>query len=109
MPNTGHSNPGEDGKGKREDRWRGQGPGRSIADSPPVSEDTWEELAEEQNRHIARVKRFFVYPMDEEEAIEQMELLGHDFFVFFNANSGSMNVLYRRHDGNYGLLEPQVG
>jgi putative sigma-54 modulation protein len=96
-------------KGKREDRWRGQGPGRSIADSPPVSEETWEEVAEEQNRHIARVKRFFVYPMDEEEAIEQMELLGHDFFVFFNANSGTMNVLYRRHDGNYGLLEPQVG
>ena len=96
-------------KGKRENRWRGQGPGRITPDLPPLSEEEWDELAEEQNRHIARVKRFLVRPMDEEEAIEQMELLGHDFFVFFNANSGNMNVLYRRHDENYGLLEPQVG
>jgi len=96
-------------KGKREDRWQGQRPGRSMAEPLPVSEETWDELVEEQNRHIVRVKRFFVCPMDEEEAIEQMELLGHDFFVFFNANSGNLNVLYRRHDGNYGLLEPEVG
>jgi putative sigma-54 modulation protein len=55
-----------------------------------------------------RVKRFAVSPMDEGEAIEQMELLGHDFFVFYNPNAGRINVLYRRKDGNYGLLEPEV-
>ena len=46
--------------------------------------------------------------MEEDEAIQQMELLGHDFFVFFNPNSGKMSVLYRRKDGNYGLLEPDL-
>ncbi len=44
--------------------------------------------------------------MSDEEAIEQMELLGHDFFVFYNPTTASMNVLYRRKDGNYGLLQP---
>ncbi len=75
---------------------------------PPLEADVLDELAEEQTRRIVRVKRFAVSPMDEEEAIEQMELLGHDFFVFFNPNSGRMSVLYRRKDGNYGLLEPEL-
>lgn len=56
---------------------------------------------------VIRRKQFSVVPMYEEEAIEQMELLGHDFFVFVNAESGGVNVLYRRHDGNYGLLVPE--
>ena len=43
-----------------------------------------------------------------EEAVEQMELLGHDFFVFFNAEEGQINVLYRRKDGNYGLIQPEM-
>jgi len=48
--------------------------------------------------------------MDELEAIEQMQLLGHeDFFVFYNANSSAINVLYRRRDGSYGLIEPSLG
>jgi putative sigma-54 modulation protein len=94
-------------KGKRVDRWQGQGPGRY--EIPPLSNETLEEIAEEQERRIVRVKRFFVSPMTEDEAIEQMELLGHDFFVFYNPNHGLMNVLYRRRDGNYGLLEPEVG
>jgi putative sigma-54 modulation protein len=46
--------------------------------------------------------------MVQEEAIEQMELLGHDFFVFFNADEDGVNVLYRRKDGNYGLLIPDL-
>jgi putative sigma-54 modulation protein len=95
-------------KGKRIDRWQGQRPYRSDVESPPVEEEVMEELAEAQVRRIVRVKRFAVSPMDEEEAIEQMELLGHDFFVFFNPNTGTLNVLYRRKDGNYGLLEPEV-
>lgn len=57
---------------------------------------------------IVRTKRFQMVPMDEEEAIEQMELLGHDFFVFFNVNEAAVNVLYRRGDGNYGLLQPEL-
>jgi len=95
-------------KGKRIDRWQGQGPNRSEAELPPLDEEVLEELAEERERRIVRIKRFAVSPMDEDEAIEQMELLGHDFFIFYNANSGMLNVLYRRKDGNYGLLEPEV-
>ena len=95
-------------KGKRIDRWQGQGPNRGEFEMPPLETDILEELAEEQTRRIVRVKRFAVSRMDEEEAIEQMELLGHDFFVFFNPNSGYMSVLYRRKDGKYGLLEPEL-
>lgn len=63
-------------------------------------------VEEETGPRIVRTKQFSVAPMSEEEAIEQMELLGHDFFVFYNPTTASMNVLYRRRDGNYGLLQP---
>lgn len=56
---------------------------------------------------VVRRKQFQLMPMDEQEAIEQMELLGHDFFVFYNAESGRINVVYRRRGGDYGLLDPQ--
>ena len=46
--------------------------------------------------------------MTPEEAVLQLELVGHDFFVFRNADSNEVNVVYRRHDGNYGLIEPQL-
>lgn len=55
---------------------------------------------------VVRVKRFAVKPMDTEEAIMQMELLGHDFFVFSNAETNEVNVIYRRKDGRVGLIEP---
>ncbi len=55
---------------------------------------------------IVRTKRFAVKPMSVEEATLQMELLGHSFFVFTNASSNEVNVLYKRKDGNYGLIEP---
>ena len=55
---------------------------------------------------IVRTKRFALKPMDEEEAIMQMSLLGHSFFVFFNALSDEVNVVYKRKDGNFGLIEP---
>lgn len=64
---------------------------------------------EEEVGEIVRKKRFALVPMMEEEAIEQMELLGHDFFVFYNADEGDVNVLYRRKDGNYGLILPELG
>lgn len=53
-----------------------------------------------------KTKSFVVKPMDEEEAIMQMELIGHDFFVFLNAESDTINVVYKRHDGTYGLIQP---
>jgi len=60
-------------------------------------------------RKVVRVKRFAVKPMSVTEATEQMELLGHDFFLFFNADAEEINLLYRRKDGNYGLIEPELG
>jgi putative sigma-54 modulation protein len=64
--------------------------------------------AEEEAVRIIRRKEFMIQPMDEDEAVEQMELLGHDFFVFFNPQAKAVNVIYKRRDGNYGLLQPQV-
>lgn len=57
---------------------------------------------------IVRTKQFTVKPMTAEEATEQMELLGHDFFIFQNETNSQFNILYRRHDGNYGLIEPEI-
>jgi putative sigma-54 modulation protein len=56
---------------------------------------------------IVRIKRFPVKPMDVEEAIMQMELLGHDFYVFVNSSTEEANVVYKRRDGNYGIIEPE--
>jgi putative sigma-54 modulation protein len=73
-----------------------------------------EELEDEEEEEgawapsIVRRKRFTAHPMSEQEAIEQMELLGHDFFIFYNVDLALINVVYRRQDGNYGLLEPRI-
>jgi putative sigma-54 modulation protein len=56
---------------------------------------------------IIRRKRFVTPPMTEKQAIKAMEKLGHDFFLFLNRSSDTLNVLYRRKDGNYGLIEPE--
>ena len=56
---------------------------------------------------VVKTKRFAVKPMSQDEAILQMELLGHNFFVFTNADTNQVNVLYQRSDGNYGLIEPE--
>jgi putative sigma-54 modulation protein len=61
----------------------------------------------EESPLIVKTKHFPVKPMTAEEAVLQLELVGHDFFVFRNAESSEVNVVYRRHDGNYGLIEPQ--
>lgn len=69
-------------------------------------------LATEENNEndieIVRTKRFNLKPMDSEEAILQMDMLGHAFFVFTNDQSGDTNVVYKRRDGKYGLIEPNV-
>jgi putative sigma-54 modulation protein len=57
---------------------------------------------------LVRTKQFVLQPMSPEEAVLQLELVGHDFFVFKNAGSGDVNVVYRRRAGNYGLIEPQT-
>jgi putative sigma-54 modulation protein len=66
------------------------------------------EEEEEVKTAIVRRKRVALVPMTEEEAIDQMELLGHSFFIFYNAETAKTGVLYRREDGNYGVLEPEI-
>jgi putative sigma-54 modulation protein len=69
-----------------------------------------EEIVEEKTMgRIVKIKQFVVKPMSVDEAIEQMELLGHDFFLFFDADDEGLNLLYRRKDGNYGLIKPELG
>ena len=63
---------------------------------------------EEAGDHVVRTKHFRTRPMDVNEAIEQMELLGHDFFVFFNVATNGFSVVYKRRDEGYGLLLPEI-
>ena len=75
----------------------------------PFSDLFAEEEAEaDEEIVIGRSKKFAVKPMDPEEACLQMEMLGHSFFVFLNADTEAVNVVYKRKDGTYGLIEPEV-
>lgn len=89
-------------KGKHQDRVR---PG---AVEPEGEEQPASTEADNTTGRIVRTKSFRMVSINPEEAIEQMELLGHDFYVFFNAEAGAINVLYRRQDGNYGLIQPEM-
>lgn len=90
-------------KGKRN---RGRGDGASVA-TVSIPEESADEI---EKSLIVRRKSFTLIPMDENEAIEQMALLAHeDFFIFYNVNTNSINVLYKRRDGNFGLIEPKLG
>lgn len=62
----------------------------------------------EDEYRVVRKKSFSVKPLDVDEAILQMNMLGHQFFMFLNVDTGDVNVVYRRQDGNYGLLEPHA-
>lgn len=62
---------------------------------------------DDEESKIVKTKKFAIKPMSAEEAILQMELLGHNFFVYENADDGIVNVIYKRKDGNYGLIEPE--
>ena len=64
-----------------------------------------EEYFEDEEATVVRRKEVFLKPIDEEEAITQMELLGHSFFVFKNVDTGKINVVYKRNDGDYGVIE----
>jgi putative sigma-54 modulation protein len=92
-------------RGRQIDRWQGQlknTPGAEGGmDLSSIIEDE-----EEFEARIVRTKQFQMKPMSEEEAVLQLELLDHDFYVFTSADTGDINVVYRRRDGNYGLIEP---
>lgn len=81
---------------------------RGARDAAAAADDSDADDADEDVGRVVRHKRFPVKPMPLEEAVLQMNLLGHDFFVFTNAETEQINVVYRRHDGNFGLLEPEV-
>ena len=74
----------------------------AFSDEPaPEFED------DDEGPRIVKVKRFSIKPMSVDEAVLQMELLGHSFFVFTNSETEDINVLYKRKDGNLGLIEPE--
>ena len=66
-----------------------------------------EEAEQEETVNIVKTKRFAMKPMDAEEACVQMELLGHNFFMFLNADTNEVNVVYKRKGNSYGLIEPE--
>lgn len=74
----------------------------AVAEPEYVVEET------DEYQPIVKLKRFQTAPMTSDEAIEQMELLGHNFFVFYNGQNGQVNVVYRREHGDYGLLMPEL-
>lgn len=84
---------------------------KAITGKAPPSEveaEAEEEEEEEYGGKVVRIKRFPVKPMSEEEALEQMELLGHDFFIFYNIATNNYSVVYRRKGGNYGIIHPEL-
>jgi len=84
---------------------RRRGPGRGAVNHEPEAIPV---VPDEDSPVIVKTKQFAVKPMSPEEAVLQLELIGHDFFVFQNGDTNDVNVVYRRRDGNYGLIEPQV-
>lgn len=91
-------------RGKKKRKTRGKGEEMDMGEPLPITEEYIEE-----DQVIVRHKRFALHPMSADEAIDQMELLGHDFYVFFNSEDDAVNVIYRRRDGTFGLLQPEMG
>ena len=89
--------------------------GPASAAATPIGGRSWaaapaSPLDEERTRpRIVKVKRFDIEPMFEEDAVERMEELEHSFYVFVNAETERLAVLYKRTDGDYGLIEPEAG
>ena len=93
-------------KDKRK-RKRGQRAQPAPGEALPVDSDlVASDEPDEDEPVIVKTKQFAVKPMTAAEALLQLELIGHDFFMFRNVDSNEVNVLYRRRDGNYGLIEP---
>ena len=91
-------------RGRQIDRWQGQL--KNTREAPGELAQPFVVEEEEIETRIVRTKQFQMKPMSEEEAVLQLELLDHDFYVFTSADTGDINVVYRRRDGNYGLIEP---
>jgi putative sigma-54 modulation protein len=89
-------------------RYRDKRRSRSARTGNTVEPETIPVVADEEAPVIVKTKQFAVKPMTPEEAVLQLELIGHDFFVFQNVDTTDVNVVYRRRDGNYGLIEPQL-
>lgn len=77
------------------------------AETPPPDETPEDDVVATSSGSVVRVKRFAMKPMTVEDAAAQMELLGHEFFFFLNSETGQHNVIYRRRDGDYTLIEPE--
>lgn len=90
---------------RRKERYSATVEELEVAETSPDVPDATERVAFTEP-DVLRRKAVELVPMDEQEAIEQMELLGHTFFMFFNADTGKVNVIYRRAEFGYGLLEP---
>ena len=93
-------------KYKERHRWHHRG-AHHDHDTPRHMPVAGSDDPEDEDGRILRRKRFEIKPLSEQEAVAQMELLSHDFFVFENADTGQVSVLYRRADKNYGILEPE--
>jgi putative sigma-54 modulation protein len=89
-------------RGKQRKDWHPRDNGNQPGGSMSVPDEG------ESADQIVKVKQFSVKPMNAEEAVLQLELIGHDFFVFRSDESGDINVVYRRKDGGYGLIEPSA-
>jgi putative sigma-54 modulation protein len=87
-------------RGKQRKDWHPRDNGNQPGGSMSVPDEG------ESAEQIVKVKQFAVKPMNAEEAVLQLELIGHDFFVFRSDESGDINVVYRRKNGGYGLIEP---
>jgi putative sigma-54 modulation protein len=94
---------------KRIERYKGKlyDKGRGISFARQGAAIEAEEI--ESSKRVVKSKHFLVKPMPVDEAINQMELLGHDFFLFLDADTERLNLLYRRKSGDYGLIEPELG
>ena len=82
-----------------------KGRGTSVARHQEIAAEDEEPQAAKK---VVKTKHFLVKPMSTEEAITQMELLGHNFFLFINAETDKLNLLYSRKDDNYGLIEAEI-
>jgi putative sigma-54 modulation protein len=100
--------------GRQIEHYKGKLPYSKKRATPSIRTNTAEvisaveEEAPDTRPTVVRTKKFDVKPMSLDEAVDQMELLGHDFFLFFNPDNNQINLLYRRTDGNYGLIEPST-
>jgi putative sigma-54 modulation protein len=97
--------------GRQIEHYKGKLPYSKKGATPSIRTSTAEVIAgldaesADMNPKVFKTKNFDVKPMSLYEPVDQMELLGHDFFLFFNPDNNRMNLLYRRKDGNYGLIE----